>query len=387
MGAPSPFEVSRHIGNNIAGSFRKVKDENAIDSILSQASQSGNPQELESAIGQILSQVSPERQGAAIKYLEGAYERVQGNQKIQREQDKLGRERAAAQKYGIDADLPAGLQTQIYKDNAKNERINAVNGPSVPSNDGSSTLPISGVGGKNEEQLVQLSGHPDREVAEPAKAQLKKLQEDKKLDFKKDTADRKEQLAFHKESEEYDASLFNHSKTAKLQIETIRDVEKALDSGNIKPSSLANVFKGLGPVADKISSAIINKDQATLQASIPAFLEGRKELFGVRLSDADLKLLQDKLPDIGKNVEANKTILRLMKKYAESSLIRHKIGSEIKEGNKGLRPLGYADKVEKRYDEMIKPVRIINPNNGNIIEIPAFEVGDAINSGASLADG
>ncbi len=127
-----------------------------------------------------------------------------------------------------------------------------------------------------------------------------------------------------------------------------------------------------------------------ISASIPAFLEGRKELFGVRLSDADLRLLQDKLPDIGKSVEVNKAILGLMKRYSEMSLLRADVADQIKEENGGYRPPGYAKKVEKRFDEMIAPVEMIvpDPKNpaGRKVEIPAYKVSAALKKGGRLAN-
>lgn len=106
------FTVAREIGTSLSQGFNKVKDENAIESILSNAMQSGDPSVLQNSIGKILSSVSPERQGAAIKYLESAYQNVQ-------ERQKQAREQAAAKKAGIDPDLPAAIQTLQYKE--KNE--------------------------------------------------------------------------------------------------------------------------------------------------------------------------------------------------------------------------------------------------------------------------
>ena len=76
------FQAAQAIGTNISGGFRKAQDESAIEGILSQAISSGDPQILQDSIGKILSQVSPERQGAAIKYLENAYNKVQERKKI-----------------------------------------------------------------------------------------------------------------------------------------------------------------------------------------------------------------------------------------------------------------------------------------------------------------
>jgi len=67
------------------------------------------------------------------------------------------------------------------------------------------------------------------------------------------------------------------------------------------------------------------------------------------------------------------------------TLLRSQIAQQIKSSNNGLRPLGYASQIEKRFDEMTQPVKIINPKNGNIIEIPAYKLSDALKSGAKLA--
>ena len=80
MSSSTAFNVSRDIGNNFSKSFRRVDDENAIESILSQASQSDDPGVLRNSISKILSQVSPERRGDAIKHLEKSYDNVQKKQ-------------------------------------------------------------------------------------------------------------------------------------------------------------------------------------------------------------------------------------------------------------------------------------------------------------------
>jgi hypothetical protein len=195
---------------------------------------------------------------------------------------------------------------------------------------------------------------------------------------------RAEEVEFHKESADYDNDLNKQTKVAKNQLDVVKNIEKALKSGNVKPSSLANIFKGFGTVGDKISNALLNDDQATLIASIPTLLEGWKEVFGVRLSDADLRVLQDKLPDIGKQPEANNAIIKIIKKYADQTLLRSKIGQQIKAENKGLRPLNYAAQIEDRFDDMVTPVKIINPDTGNVIEIPTYKLSAALDKGARL---
>lgn len=216
-----------------------------------------------------------------------------------------------------------------------------------------------------------------RRRAEDKKAQ--KIESDKKRA-------RDEEIEFHKETAKYDEDLIKRTKVAKNQVDTIQNIQKALNSGNVKPSAIANILKEFGPIGELMAKAYINEDQATLLASIPSLLEGWKEVFGVRLSDADLRILQDKLPDIGKSVEANQAVLRVLKKYGEQTLLRSQIANDIKKSNNGLRPLGYAERIEERFDDMTKSVAIINPRTGNTIQVPAYKVGDAIKAGARLAD-
>jgi len=176
-------------------------------------------------------------------------------------------------------------------------------------------------------------------------------------------------IKFHQETSDFDKKLTEHANTARKQIPLIDNSIKSVSEGKIKPGSLANVFGFFGETGKRIGNALLSGDQAALLASIPEFLEGRKELFGVRLSDADLKLLSDKLPDIGKSKEANLAILKLMKKNAERSIKLEKISHDVLEkkginyrGGK-LRPLGYEKEVMNAFDDFVA-------NEGIFSEMP-----------------
>jgi hypothetical protein len=246
---------------------------------------------------------------------------------------------------------------------------------------------------KQREILDKVRDDPEYQKA-PAKEKYKMLTSaglsrenaETEYEIEKDQEERtqKERELFHKETEKYDEDLSKATRAAKTQISAIDDTIKSIKSGNVKPSSAANVFRFFGDIGKKISDALLNKDQATLNASIPAFLEGRKELFGVRLSDADLRLLQDKLPDIGKSVEVNMQIMKLMKKYAQQSLLRGQIAADIKAKNGGYRPARYADLIEDEFDEMTRPIDVIDPE-GNKVSIPHYLVGAALKKGGKLA--
>lgn len=225
----------------------------------------------------------------------------------------------------------------------------------------------------------------EREKEENRIAQKQAIADERNV-LKKNELDAKERRKIHEESKNFDEEILKQARNSRGQLQSVRNIKKALQSGNVKPTKLASVFKNMGHIGDKISEGFRNKDQATIDAELPRLFEGWKDVFGIRLTDADLRLLMDKMPTITKSVEANMAVANVIEKYAELGSLREQIGNDIKKENKGYRPLNYASQVESRYGELTQPVEIINPNTGNVIEIPAYKLSDALKAGAKLAN-
>lgn len=384
MSSPSPFDIGRQIGNNFAQTRKSAQDEGAIEQILSQAMQSGDEAVLQNSIGQILSSVSPERQGPAVQYLQSKMAQIKENQLKKVQQD-------AATQGGYTYGAPSAVQAQQVKNQQPAKPAGGVTAQAVPPEVGQKISQIisDNANATADELAVAFDQNAIPPIYTSKYVENRRRQDETKASNQREDKklSRAEELQFHKESEKYDEELLSQSRLAKKQADTVAEIEKAVDSGNVTPTSLSNIFKGFGKIGDKLSEAFLKKDEATLLASIPQLLEGWKEVFGVRLTDADLRLLQDKLPSIGKSPAANKAILSVLKKYSDMTLLRGQIGDEIKKMNKGLRPLGFASKVDERFNEMTAPVKIINPTNGREIEIPAYKLSDALRSGAKLANG
>lgn len=223
-----------------------------------------------------------------------------------------------------------------------------------------------------DDQLIELSGIKGH--SESAKQELSNRQKINKENKADERAERKEQIDFHKESSKYDEDILESEKRANRQLETVDSIRKQIASGKVKPGSASAIFKGMGKVGDKISKFFLNPEQAIVEAEIPNLIEGWKDVFGVRLSDADLRVILAKLPDIEKSPESNQAVLKVIEKYAKMSKLRSDIARDIKEKNGGLRPLGYADKVEKTFGQAIQPVRVKNPQTGKIMKVPAYQV-------------
>lgn len=95
MSYPSAFEISQNVGNRISGAVRKQKDTSAIDEILSGAMQSGKTEDMDAAIGQILSRVSPEKQSMALQILQNKRTQLISNQQYERKREDVRNKEAS----------------------------------------------------------------------------------------------------------------------------------------------------------------------------------------------------------------------------------------------------------------------------------------------------
>jgi hypothetical protein len=93
MTAPSPFDVARGISNNFGEAYGQIRDTNAIGQILNQAAQSGNSNDIDNAMNQILQRVSPQNQQRALGILQNQKNSIlqkENQSKVSNAYEKLG---------------------------------------------------------------------------------------------------------------------------------------------------------------------------------------------------------------------------------------------------------------------------------------------------------
>ena len=75
---PSPFEIAQNTGNQFAKGVRGAKESNALDQVLQQVSSAKTPEEASGLIGNILQNVSKEKQPMAMKIIENKLSELKG---------------------------------------------------------------------------------------------------------------------------------------------------------------------------------------------------------------------------------------------------------------------------------------------------------------------
>lgn len=354
------FLASREIGNNLGQAFKKSRDENAIESILSQAMDTGNPEVIQNSIGKILSQVSPERQGPAIQYLQNAYQNVE--RKKQQEQ-KMAQDQQAAQAAGYTYGVPPQVAAQQVKDSAKQQRLSqyGLGGDprsqyNLPNAEDGTPLQLSGIQGQqqqgsqespfrrmSDDQLVSMTGAPDREISEPAKQELRRRQEERSA---KKPGDQFASIREKAVAEYVDKAISSGEEAENLRF-SIDQARKALQ-GNITGPGLMAIAKN-NPYTQLLVG--LNPDESLLQATNKKLLEGTKGIFGSKPTEREIfLLLNSMLPSIGKTKEANLAGLNFIERVNEMKLMHSELVSELTNGG-----TKYVSDLERQVNSKIRP--------------------------------
>jgi len=344
------FAVAQQAAGNFSESFRKSKDENQIESILSKAMDSNDPAVLQNSIGTILSSVSPERQGPAIQYLQQAYQNVE-----KRRSEVQGR--AAAQEGGYTYGAPSQVAAAQVKEKAKGQRL-AQYGLSGDQNTpqaglyGSQTtknplveglpitpqqIPQSPLRNLTDDQLVLASGAPDREIAEPAKAELRRRQEETKESRADIREAKKETLPLKQE-------IITRANASR---ESIRNKEKLIDiidRGNLDDPSFAIIAESL---PFNLGKRLLSEDTVEYKGGLVDEFSDLKNIFKGATRVKEVEIYENKLADIYLTDSQKKAILKSRINTAKIDLLREEAAAEVDEKYPNISALQFNKKVDK----------------------------------------
>jgi len=325
------FQVANQTANNFSQSFQKRKDENTIETILAEANATGDAKVLQDSIGKILSGVSPERQGAAIKYLENAYNNIQ---KKSKEKQKT----QAAERGGYDPFAPPQVQAAQVNQNAKNQRIN----DSVGAFNNSNANPTNNENPKEKkQQLLSLTGHPDREISERAKAELKNLENTEKNNRADARELRKETLPLKQE-------IINRANLSRESIRNKNHLLEIIDRNNLDDPTFA-VFAESLPAG--LGKRLLSDDTIEYKGGLVDEFSDLKNIFKGATRVKEVEIYENKLPDIYLTDSQKKAILKSRINSSKIDILREEAASEIEEKYPNITALQFSKKV----DEVVKP--------------------------------
>lgn len=348
MASPSPFEVGRLAAENQASAFRRVRDENAIERIIADSINSGDPEVLQNNIGKILSQVSPERQGSALQYLQNAYANVQ---KKQEQQAQFKRESDA----GLVPGINPTAQAKIYSEQAKGQRLApyglggqlgkpqpgvqpgqmqpalSVNQAQPEVGQPPQEIPNGQVPGSvfkrmTDDQLVVAQGSPDKEVSEPSKAELKRRIEERKINQRKDSDVFKSDLSRSTKILERTDQIAEQIPQKRTAVNLMKDAVANRNLSYFSPDNLAEItgIEGLR-----------SPEGAIFKTAGKEYFLGNIARAGARPNQWIEQQIADMMAKIGRSPEANFSVLRALENELDLDEARVKITNEISDRLRG----------------------------------------------------
>ena len=348
------FQVAQQTANNFAQSFKNTQENNVIEGILSQAMESGDPAVLQSSIGKILSGVSPERQGPAIQYLQNAYQNVE-----KRRLEAQGR--GAAKEGGYTYGAPPQVAAAQVKESAKAKRLsqygiggdqqNAGQIPQATQQTGQQD--VSGAPQQpaqetqtilermTPDQLRRLTGHPDREVSEPAKALLSKIESQEKGDRDDIRELRKETLPLKQE-------IINRANLSRESIRNKNHLIEIIDRGNLDDPTFAifaeNLPGGLG-------KRLLSEDTVEYKGGLVDEFADLKNIFKGATRVKEVEIYEAKLADTYLTDSQKKAILKSRINGSKVDILREEAAQEVEEKYPNITALQF----NKKVDEILKP--------------------------------
>lgn len=379
MSFPNPFQIGREVGANIESAFTKVRDENAIESILSSAMSTGNPAVLQHSIGKILSQVSPERQGPAVQYLQNAMINIQNKQEKNR---ILQEEKNAAREAGYTYGAPAAVQTQQVKDRGKANRLsqyglggdvesNGMINPSGPPPNVPNPLPNgqydrtpsslpqqfpsipqpqvvpplqqqeSVFRRLTDDQLIQAQTSPDQEIRNAAAAEQRRREAERK-------ENRADLRGKRKETEKIRGEIASKAAIAQQGIREKERLLTLIKTGNINDPTVATLLEN---VPMNLGKRFLSPETVEYKAGLINGYRDLRNIFSGTTRVKEIELLEDKVADLYLTDEQKESILRSSMQTLQYDIIKAEVAAQVE---KDFPELGVLE-FNKKVDELSQP--------------------------------
>jgi len=155
-----------------------------------------------------------------------------------------------------------------------------------------------------------------------------------------------------KETKDYYDKVSEESRAARNNEVRLRKLEKLIDKGKLNSPTFASGIKflHLGGYGPDLGSWL-NADTQEFNKLSTDFVKDAKQIFGSRLTDADLKTFLDTVPTVTQSDEAKRRVIKNMRVFNGAAQARKSAMDQVIEANGGRRP---AD-LDSRVEQMVAP--------------------------------
>lgn len=154
-----------------------------------------------------------------------------------------------------------------------------------------------------------------------------------------------------KETKEYYDKVSEEARAAKNNEIRLKKLEKLIDSNKLNSPTFASTIKflHLGGYGPDLGSWL-NADTQEFQKLSTDFVKDAKQIFGSRMTDADLKTFLDTIPTITQSDEAKRRVIKNMRVFNGAARLRKDAMDQIVSANGGRRPADLDVQVERAVE-------------------------------------
>ena len=356
---PSPFDIGRAIGTNFGNIQERQTDLSAIDKILSEASQSGSQQDLDSALSQILTRVSPSRQQGAMKILQDRSNRIQAQQQKEREREALVNAGVPKEL----ADIDPVTRKELLKQKGKLDILQStigdfgITGKQDRNIEGATAQPVQpSIKDLTDDQLIQLTAISD--LKEPASKELRRREQERKEEKADVRAIRKEVLPFIQQvTDKADAAREGLANKQRLQ--------EQIETGNINDPTFATVVTS---IFGELGERLLSPESVVYRSGLIDEFKDLRQIFQGQTRVKEIEILEKKIPNLYLTDAQKKAILESRSKVLDLDILKEQATIEVEQENPNLSLLQFKKKVNERFNELVKPLsdQVINEHKAII---------------------
>lgn len=193
-----------------------------------------------------------------------------------------------------------------------------------------------------------------REKRAEQNRQDKLAKEERTEKYKLDKEERMEQHKIEKANAPYKTKMYEKEEKRKAMLASLDAMKAASKSGNINsPFALAaiNIGNALMPAGKNPFDYFKTPETQSFLTHAKNLFTIGKELFGSRITNADLPIIEAMLPNLMQNPTTREMTIQAMQELQQLAGQEYKIMQDIIDENGGKEPSNLEDKVAKRFDK------------------------------------
>ena len=194
--------------------------------------------------------------------------------------------------------------------------------------------------------------HPNAvQYANKAKQIRADMRAEKIAETKKEIKDKEIALEIHKSEKKAYDELASEGEQAKKTSRARQTMIDQLATGKLNPKNARNLFANMFKGSPLLEGLFTTPEREVFKSAGVTQFEGMKDIFGVRLSDADLAIASTKVMDPSKPVEANLAIAKYWDFADKMKIEEANIAREVKKENGGFLPINWRELVHDKMSE------------------------------------